>query len=382
MANEVRNELVNDDNPFSFQSFVERGNTSQAGSGAKRKAKKKKDKSQKTDFIDIFSDESSVSTTEVEKHEVGSGTSHPADNHGAKSGAANPFSFKNFMMTDTSGPSQVLSSGNEGDALEGENSILPEFHEEHFSKENELLSESDILDVNDVPLYTNFTDTSTHDVDVRRNSCNSDDSDDDNDDDNEGILQCANRNETVEDLPANFANLDHDPKTEIKRLKRENKELKKKLQEAQKSAIRESERVAKMLKEMKRVQEREAEDTKALEDMVHQVEQNLDLTTTRAVAAENMVSKLKQEMKSLKTQLTTTQIEKQQLEVERINIGAITQTAQGAAEKLATGALTAEQTIKHLLVGVDTLKLISGTLSSIATLTEVKEPPPPSQDHS
>ncbi|XP_006823851.1 RNA helicase aquarius [Saccoglossus kowalevskii] len=42
--------------------------------------------------------------------------------------------------------------------------------------------------------------------------------------------------------------------------------------------------VEKMLKEMKRAQQREVEDTKALEDMIHQVETNLELTTNLAEA--------------------------------------------------------------------------------------------------
>jgi len=51
---------------------------------------------------------------------------------------------------------------------------------------------------------------------------------------------------------------------------------------------------------MRALKKKESEDTKALEDMVQMVESNLATTTKRASSAQNTISKLNEEIKSLK----------------------------------------------------------------------------------
>ena len=54
-----------------------------------------------------------------------------------------------------------------------------------------------------------------------------------------------------------------------------------------------------LLHEVKKLQRREADETATLENMVQQVEANLQTSTERALKAESVISKQKQDIKSL-----------------------------------------------------------------------------------
>ncbi|XP_070575638.1 endosome-associated-trafficking regulator 1-like isoform X2 [Ptychodera flava] len=369
----------NADNPFSFDAFVKQKSSNPISSEKKPKKKKEKGRVDSDKFVDIFSDDIPAqnsssgtptrSTVDSGQTSDGSGSSSANASGQSKSEECNPFSFKNFLKQDTK-PSSLTKDDLKSSAnIDGLPDIYDRLHDEQFPNVK-AETKTKRVDIDSVILSTDSTLRGSS-IDIAMNTTQ------------DIFSQKSGRRKKVSELPDIFADLDEpddlssmsreEITAKVKKLKQENKSLKRDLLDAQNAATQESERVAAMLGEMKKVQQREAEDTQALENMVQQVEENLRLTTTRAVAAENMVTQLKQEVKALKGQMAVLSSEKQQLEAERANVSAITQTAQTAAEKLSVGATTAELAINQLLGGVGTLKLISETLSSIAVVTEEKD---------
>ncbi|XP_033114076.1 uncharacterized protein LOC117114512 isoform X2 [Anneissia japonica] len=161
--------------------------------------------------------------------------------------------------------------------------------------------------------------------------------------------------------------------SEMQRLKHENTKLKKELQDSKRHSEKDNKKMREMESEIRRLKQREAEDAKALETMVQHVEDNLRRTTDRAVAAESHVSKLKQEIKHLKSHIHHMQSEPKSAPPEEVSngdLGAIRVKAQATSLKLASLSRDAEHQLKQLLSGVETLKVVAETLACIDKVVE------------
>lgn len=161
-----------------------------------------------------------------------------------------------------------------------------------------------------------------------------------------------------------------DLELELRRLRDENREIRRQLAEAQHLATTQANRVNQVLKEMESTQKREKDETEALEKMVQQVEANLETTTQRAINAETLVSKLKQEVKSLQKQLQVTQSENEVLRSGDAGMVHLRQQTLSASEQLSAAASSAEQSLRQLLGGVDTLRILSAVLASTDKIAE------------
>lgn len=117
---------------------------------------------------------------------------------------------------------------------------------------------------------------------------------------------------------------------------------------------------------------KEEEETSALEAMMHQVENNLKVTTKRAVASEETARKLKQEIKSLHTQVSHLLTENEMLKGSMASdqMSSVQESARSAAHQLEAAANTAEHQLKQMLNGVESLKLISKMLGNIDKISE------------
>lgn len=161
-----------------------------------------------------------------------------------------------------------------------------------------------------------------------------------------------------------------DLELELRRLRDENREIRRQLTEAQHLAATQANRVNQVLKEMETTQKREKDETEALEKMVQQVEANLETTTQRAIKAESLVSKLKQEVKLLQKQLQVIQSENEVLRSGDVGMMHLRQQTLSASEQLSVAATSAEQSLRQLLGGVDTLRILSAVLASTDKITE------------
>ncbi|XP_064598921.1 endosome-associated-trafficking regulator 1-like [Liolophura sinensis] len=153
-----------------------------------------------------------------------------------------------------------------------------------------------------------------------------------------------------------------DLELELRRVREDNHRLRDQLSQ-QANRLREAEQ------RIETIQKREADDTAALEKMVHQVEANLVTTTQRAVQAETTVTRLKQEVKSLQGQLKTTKGDNPAQSADQ-TLTSIQERTKYASEQLSAAAKTAEQSLKQLLTGVDSMKLLAEVLATIDKVTE------------
>ncbi|XP_076448886.1 uncharacterized protein LOC143285467 [Babylonia areolata] len=161
----------------------------------------------------------------------------------------------------------------------------------------------------------------------------------------------------------------------LKQLQEENRQLKASLAQMRQRAREEETRVAGLEKEISRLRKKEAEETAVMERAVQQVEENLVATTTRAVQAETLVSRLKQDVKTLQGQVNTLTAENQALLSGDKGWSDIRERTTYASQQLATAAVTAETNLRELLNGVEKLKLLGQVLSSLEKVTDVDDSP-------
>lgn len=155
-------------------------------------------------------------------------------------------------------------------------------------------------------------------------------------------------------------------RAEMEMLRRQNSEL--------------SRRVSSLQSEVRTLRVKEHEDTLTMEKAIEQAEENLQRTMKRAVNAENMVSKLKQDLRQTQSDLRRQQQDNLELRGGEGASGAwggagASSGSSGSSEQqvqmqrfaqeLKAAALTAETSLRQLLSGVDNLRLLASTMESV-----------------
>lgn len=152
---------------------------------------------------------------------------------------------------------------------------------------------------------------------------------------------------------------------ELLRVREENRQLRKQLEEARHFAEAESKRVSDVMNEMHLIRKKESEESAALENMVRKVEANLTKTQQRAETAEALVVKLKQEVKNSKGQMQSMMLGGAVNSNGPRVTDAVREKTKYASEQIYGAVQLAENNLKDLLKGVDTLRLVAQVLESI-----------------
>jgi len=145
--------------------------------------------------------------------------------------------------------------------------------------------------------------------------------------------------------------------------------LKKKLKDKQQIISEQSTYIKQLEKTIKDLKKKEDTENKALEAIIQQVEENLVKTTERAVESERNADKLKQEIKQLKIQVLNLTGENQLLKNAHTN-GDLVKLAH-FSNQINNAASQAETSLKQLLSGVETLKLIAANIESFDKIREI-----------
>ncbi|XP_041049718.1 endosome-associated-trafficking regulator 1 [Carcharodon carcharias] len=156
------------------------------------------------------------------------------------------------------------------------------------------------------------------------------------------------------------------------KLQEENAKLRRQNKEAKQLVKTHVQRTKRLEEELERRKVKEEKETRALESMVQQVEENLQLMTKRAVKAENTVTKMKQEFVLLQAELQQWKSENERLRSEdSIALNSAKSNALLASDYLLKAAQGAESSIRQLLSGAETLRLVSELLRSIDRISEL-----------
>lgn len=157
---------------------------------------------------------------------------------------------------------------------------------------------------------------------------------------------------------------DHSPESENDRLRLEIGSLRRQLAE-------ETRRADNLNRELDFARSKEHDYTQNLARALEQVELNLEKSKRRATSAENTISKLKQEIASLREQMSHLEFENKMLRGEEAAGGFDYNPApssdihsQRLANELRTAANTAEHSLRQLLTGVENLRLMASTLEN------------------
>ncbi|OCT67031.1 endosome-associated-trafficking regulator 1 isoform X2 [Xenopus laevis] len=155
-------------------------------------------------------------------------------------------------------------------------------------------------------------------------------------------------------------------------LQEENHHLKSKIRKLQELNDSQNEKVRQLQRKLEEKILEEQKEAQDLESMVQQVERNLQMMTKRAAKAEGNVTKLKQEMALLQIELTTYKAENEALRRgETAGMNAVKQNANLALENLQKVVSGAQSSIKQLVSGAEALTLVANLLRSIDKIAEV-----------
>lgn len=145
----------------------------------------------------------------------------------------------------------------------------------------------------------------------------------------------------------------------------------------QKVISEQTDRISHLEKKIKQLKRNEANENRALETMIQQVEENLVKTTKRAVESERNAEKMKLEIKQLKAQVSHLNTENHMLK-QKSHLNDETESVKLAdfAQQLNGAATNAEVQLKHLLSGCETLRLVAASLDSFGKIKEMNETDP------
>ncbi|XP_046993277.1 uncharacterized protein LOC124605558 [Schistocerca americana] len=196
----------------------------------------------------------------------------------------------------------------------------------------------------------------------------------------DGPIHSGRHNDTeasvslTSEFSRNSISTPHTPEGQLQRLQLENERLQREIETSRRQLLEQTRRVQTLEKELQAMQSNEAEGNASLEKAIEQVEDDLKRTTRRAVAAENAVSRLKQENKSLQDEILQLRQENREL---RYGGGAAAasaasssflsteEQAQRLAQELRSAAGSAEASLRQLLTGVNNLRMIASTVENM-----------------
>jgi DNA-directed RNA polymerase alpha subunit len=127
-----------------------------------------------------------------------------------------------------------------------------------------------------------------------------------------------------------------------------------------KTIMKQNERIAQLEKLIEKLKLKEESENKALEQMIRNVEENLRVTTERALDLETLVEKQRHELKIIKAENFSLKKFKENCEF-RLN---------KIAKTLAEGANLIETDYKQVLKNVDWLRTTSSSLESFTKFEE------------
>ncbi|XP_017780329.1 PREDICTED: serologically defined colon cancer antigen 3 homolog [Nicrophorus vespilloides] len=132
-------------------------------------------------------------------------------------------------------------------------------------------------------------------------------------------------------------------------------------------------------RELELARNKEHEYTQNLAKALEQVEKNLERSNIRAASSENVIVKLRQEVKSLNNENNILRRENRLLRGDDGASGGPSMNlpneiqSQRVAQELRTAATTAEQSLRQLLTGVGNLRMLASSLESMSRIEEHPE---------
>ncbi|XP_041377138.1 endosome-associated-trafficking regulator 1-like [Gigantopelta aegis] len=385
------------ENPFSFSKFVKK---------KKKNTQFCEQETENRDIDDIFDlpdvsvcqrrEKTLIVADEDESEESG------ASSQKKKQGAGNPFSFKRFLATPSS------SSTRSRNVAPDFASDLPDFVQDHFTGDGRgktIHITNNDPDLPDVSLSSSPRVNTEGDFPAEAaglDSANSLDNSFNSDTEPDSVLSRVRLpsrmpdflpdgvvggsgllNDAYDDSASNplyasrnvsTVEVSGDVELELRRVRKENEDLRLELEQVKHLAQSESNRVTELIKRMERQHQKEVDETNVLERAVMQVEENLVTTTQRAVQAETAVTRLKQEIKTLQHQISSLQAENKLLSSGDRGLAEIRERTKYASEQLASSAKIGEQQIKQLQSGVENLRLLSQVLASVDKIKDYVPP--------
>ncbi|CAM4677548.1 unnamed protein product [Caretta caretta] len=163
----------------------------------------------------------------------------------------------------------------------------------------------------------------------------------------------------------------------VRELQEENAKLRSKINQLHFFSEIQTDKVKKLEKKLEENKIKEQKEARDLEAMVQHVEQNLQLMTKRAVKAENNVVKLRQENALLQVQLKNYKTENEALKTgESASLAVVKQNADVALQNLLRVITNSRSSIKQLISGAESLQVVAELLKSIDRISEISDDGP------
>jgi len=162
---------------------------------------------------------------------------------------------------------------------------------------------------------------------------------------------------------------------QVENLSSENESLRNELQKTKEEFLQyrlnANKRITNLQKELEKTRLKEADETRALENVVRMVENNLQSTTTRALKAEATVTRLKEEIKFLKEANVPSSQYERLLEEHNCLIETINDRSKSAASLMRSAAEKTQPHIRQLQSGIASLLFLADQFDDISKVTEI-----------
>nr|XP_028606096.1 endosome-associated-trafficking regulator 1-like isoform X1 [Podarcis muralis] len=157
-------------------------------------------------------------------------------------------------------------------------------------------------------------------------------------------------------------------------LKEENSKFRSKINHLQAVSESQAERIKQLERTLEESRRKEEKETRDLEAMVQQVEENLELMAKRAMNAETSTVKLKQHNSLLQVQVENYRLENEALKSSHsANLAIVQQNASAALQNLLAVITKSQPSIRQLLSGAKELQVVAELLKSLDKISEIPQ---------
>ncbi|XP_034957273.1 endosome-associated-trafficking regulator 1 [Zootoca vivipara] len=157
-------------------------------------------------------------------------------------------------------------------------------------------------------------------------------------------------------------------------LKEENSKFRSKISHLQAVSESQAERIKQLERTLAESRQKEEKETRDLEAMVQQVEENLERMAKRAMKAETSTVKLKQHNSLLQVQVENYRLENEALKSSHsANLAIVQQNAKAALQNLLAVITKSQPSIRQLLSGAKELQMVAELLKSLDKISEIPQ---------
>jgi len=163
----------------------------------------------------------------------------------------------------------------------------------------------------------------------------------------------------------------------MKQLEEENSRLQREVEDSRKEFLEyrstANKRIGALQKELTRSRKKEIDDTRQMEEVVRMVEENLHITTNRALKAENQVQRLRDENRILREESVPRSLHNRVVREHAYTMQTVKHKSRDACDVMRTAAEKTEPHLRQLVAGLSTLRFLADQFDDLGKIADLPD---------